>query len=482
MNIQTHIARLAKESAVYSISGALSGIAMIFLVPIYTRSFSVAEYGIYSLLLLLGGMLTMFSVLALDSAASRWFFDDEDKRHQQSTISSWFRCQAVCSTLLALLLCCFLSPLSRWLSDNCQQVRLPLLLVAATIPASTVHIIFSCWLRYRRRAVLAVFTAVLQLALSLGLTFWLVLVRRMGLTGVFTANLATVIVLSSIGGIVMRHYLSPGKFSFRLLKEMLHYSLPLIPAALCLWIMVNMDRFMLKFYIGDREVGLYSVASTIALSVGLLTTAFSQAWGPFAFSIMNTAEAKSVYAKVNDYYMFLGCIAGTGVALLAPLLLRIFATEEYYSVAGITGILCFGTLLNGSRYVAALGCSIAKRSVPNAVSIMIGAGVNLVLNMLLIPLFGISGAAWATVIAWLSSVFYLYAASQKCYYIPYRWKSAIYSVLLAAGLISVNYFIWGGSCTVPGVLLRLSSLLLFIPLGVILGLVPNMHKRLILKQ
>lgn len=475
VNLFQHIFQLAKESFVYGVASALSGLAIISLVPLYTRTFSVAEYGVYSLLQIIGSMLTMFSVLGLDSAASRWFFDTLDLQQRKSTISTWFWGQCLCGCILALLTCALSSKLSGWLSEEKVLKATPVILMALAIPAGAAGVVFNGWLRYQRKAFWAVLVSSLQLSLNIGAAFLLVVVLKLGMTGAFLASLLVAGIISLMGALVMKQYLSPSYFSIKLLKEMLKYALPLIPAALCLWIMMNMDRIMLKHYTDEAEVGLYSIAVTISLGIGLLTTAFCQAWGPFAFSIMHKPEAGQVYAKVLDYYAFLGCFAGTGMALFAPLLLRIFTTEEYYSVAGIVGILSFGTLLNGARYIATLGSSIAKKSIPGAISIAIGAIANFGFNLLMIPQWGGWGAAYGTVLAWLFSVVYLFRASQKHYRIPYRWKATIYSLSAAVILILANRLMFGDGCRWQENLIRAMMLLVFFPLGRFLDLIPAVH-------
>lgn len=109
---------------------------------------------------------------------------------------------------------------------------------------------------------------------------------------------------------------------------------------------------MLKELSDMEDVGLYAVASTFALGVGILTRAFAQAWNPFAYSIMNDKNAGEIYSNVGDIFSFIGCLACSLLALCSPILFWIFTSKaEYYAAASLVGLLTFGSLFHGVRGV-----------------------------------------------------------------------------------------------------------------------------------
>ncbi|MCD4653897.1 oligosaccharide flippase family protein [bacterium] len=469
MDVRKHVKILAGESAIYGIPGVIGSFIGIFLVPVYTRIFDPSEYGIISLLTVFANLVSMVAVLALDNSAARWFYDTTDIEDRRKTISSWFWCQLVISSSLAILTAWLAPWISNWLIGSNDGVIL-IRLIALGIPFVTGGKVLGSWLRYKRRAKSAVTFSISQTIGGIGLIILFVVVWEKGLIGLFTAKLLTPLITSIVAVFILGKWISPFAASWSRLREMLRYSTPLIPAAIGLWVMMSMDRFMLKHFTDVSEVGLYSIAATISTGIALVTAAFSRAWGPFAFSIMKQEYARAVYSKVLTLYSFLGCALCGILTLFAPLILRILTTEVYYPAASTVSFLVFGTLLNGSCFIAVLGCGIAKKSLPRAISVAIGATANLSLNLLLIPVMGRNGAALATMLSWGLSVSYSFFASQKYYFIPYKWKQALAPVALLWSLIILDSTIINGNDLFAN-LIRGCLMLTFVPLAFFLRII-----------
>jgi O-antigen/teichoic acid export membrane protein len=468
MSVKKRLLQLASESAIYGISGVIGSFISIFLIPVYTRIFTPKDYGVISLLTVFTTLVGMLAVLALDNSSARWFYDTDDLKHRHTTISTWFWCQLTVSSILALGIV-FLAPqISFWLTNSPEYSNL-VRLVAIGIPMATGSTVLNSWLRYQRRPTMSVVFSLSRTLANIGLIIVFVVILRRGLTGLFSANLIIATIFGIVSIVFLKNWVSPVTFSRQRLRAMLHYALPLIPAALGLWVMMGMDRIMLEHFANISEVGLYSIAASVASLIGLITAAFTQAWGPFAYSILKEPESGQVYSKVLDLYSFFGCAVCTGLALYAPLILRLLTTKAYYPAASTVSFLAFGTLLNGSRFIASLGCGIVKKSIPSAISVAIGASMNLVLNLLLDPHFGRNGAAFATTLSWAASVVYLFWASQRHYPIPYRWLSALLPLILSICLIFLDNWLINGNDLLPN-LYRGALMLGFVPLGIILGI------------
>lgn len=468
MEIRNHIRKLTGEALIYGLPGVLSGFIGILMAPVYTRIFSTAEFGLVSLVNVFGALLSSFVVLSLDNSAARWFYDTEDRDHRQTTISSWFWCQLFVGTLFATIIIGISPFISRQLLGTSEYAHL-FCLTAIGIPFHAGSKVFASTLRYQRKPKLAVLMTIAQILGNVGLVLLFIVVLRQGVQGLFVAQLLCAIALGCIGFVGVRHWVSPRMFSWERLRSMLAYALPLIPAAIALWMMTGVDRIMLGKLTSTSEVGLYSVAAAIAGGVALITTAFAQAWGPFAFSIIAQPESKSVYAKVLELYSFFGCALCAFLGVFAPLILRVIATENFYPAASTVGPLALCVLLNSSRNIAVIGCGIAKKSVPTAFSIAIGAGLTVVLNLCLIPLFGRNGAAIGTASAWAGSVVYLFWVSQKNYPIPYRWKFALAPLCLSIAILVITSLL-GEPKSVWECMTHALMLLAFVPLSIAMGI------------
>src|SRR5262249_50473433 len=144
-----------------------------------------------------------------------------------------------------------------------------------------------------------------------------------------------------------------------------------------------------------EDVGIYQMSNTLAAAVALVTLGFQQAWGPFAFSLHREEGAPYVYADAFSAFVLVGCAAATPVSVLAPDVLRAMGASRY--LAATTGVfpLALGNVMMGLTYIAGLGPSIVKKTGPIGAAITAAALINILLNLLLIPIFGRAGAGYA---------------------------------------------------------------------------------------
>ena len=469
MGIEGYLKQLGNETLVYGVSGAIRRSINVFLLPLYTRVFSPADYGIIGSLTSFADCISLLIILGLDSASGRWFYDTPETVQRKQVISSWFWCQLIVGMATALLLGLFAPQISSLLVKS-DRATVLVYLIAGTIPLGTFLKVVGNWFRYQRRAwMVTVYSTISSLG-TIGLIVLFVLVWQKGLPGFFSARWIASLSMALVAAALLRAWISPRYVSWKVLKEMLSYGLPLIPAAFASWVTASSDRLLLPLFQGTKETGLYTVAGSVASGVTLMTTAFQMAWGPFAFSIHRNPDAPQVFGKVFSLYALLGCFLGTEITFFTPFLLHLFTTPEYYPAASSVSFLVFSHLALGAMYIVSTGATIVKKSTVVAMSIFIGAGMNTGLNFLLIPGFGKEGAALSTLIANLAMVIYLYWASQRLYPLPFRVREVLFCFGFSVLLIGANHWMVppGG---VTAFLLRIGMGLLFLPLGLYLRII-----------
>jgi O-antigen/teichoic acid export membrane protein len=316
-------------------------------------------------------------------------------------------------------------------------------------------------------------TSVVQIVLSIVLVVWL----RQGVEGVYLAQLLTYLGATVVAGWMLRDWIAPRHLDAGRLTDMLRYAGPLIPAGLAFWVISGADRYVLRAFATTADVGLYSIAASIASVVALLTVAFQQAWGPFAMSIHAAPGARETYARVFLAYALVGSGLAAGAALFAPEAIRLLATPRYAGAAVAVGPLAFSVVVAGLTTIASIGPSLAKRTGPTALAFMFAAIAQVLLNPFLTVRLGMVGCAVATLIAQAVAPAYLFVRSQRVYPIPYRFASGALvlvggvSLALAAPWIHVGGF-------VTTVLVKLALLgILFTTAAVPLGLTPALLRR-----
>ena len=451
--------RLLGHSAVYGLGGVISRVIAVFLLPIYTRYLEPSELGAVGVILALSAILVTILRGGISSAFFRFYFDSADPAHRLLVIrtSFWFTMGSATAGLLAGVL--LAEPIADALGlANENLVRAGFVAIWAQMNYEQLTALF----RAEQRPVAFVAGSLANIAITVAATVLLVVVYKQGPVGVivgnFTGTLAVYVAL-----LAYRREQLGLQFSRRLFREMEHFGLPLVPSALALIAINFSDRILLSHLADLREVGLYEIGRRIASVMVLLLTAFRAAWPGFAYSIEDDDEAKRTYAFVLTYLVVVTTWAATALGLLAPWLVRLLATPEFYEGHRVVAPLAFSAAVFAGYIVVSIGVGRARRTQFNWVVTGLAALVNVALNLVLIPAYGMIGAASAAVAAF--AVLFLAMAwhAQRIYPVPYQWRRV--ATALAAGIALT---VAGNLLDVPlavALLLAAAYPLVLLPLG-----------------
>ncbi|TML40327.1 MAG: hypothetical protein E6G25_05185, partial [Actinobacteria bacterium] len=261
-----------------------------------------------------------------------------------------------------------------------------------------------------------------------------------------------------------RRYQLGLQFDRRLFREMNRFGLPLVPSQLALWALAFSDRFFIAKFKGQTEVGHYSVGVRVASAALLLLAAFRLAWPAFAYSIENEDEAKRTYGFVLTYLLFVFSWLALILGLLAPWLVRLLTGRaEFHEGARVVPLTAFALTALGGYIVVSIGIGRARKTQFNWVVTGIAALLDIALNLVLVPSFGMIGAAIAGAAAYSSMFVLMSVHAQRVYPVPYQWRRVALVVGTAIGLTA-----FGKALHVPlsiAVLLAAAYPLILLPLG-----------------
>jgi O-antigen/teichoic acid export membrane protein len=258
-----------------------------------------------------------------------------------------------------------------------------------------------------------------------------------------------------------------------LLRSMNRFGIPLVPTALFLWLTNFSDRFFLVKLADAAEVGLYSVGVRIASAMLLLLTAFRAAWPAFAYSIADDEEANRTYAYVLTYLVVITAWVATALTLLSPWLVRLLTKPDFYEASRVVGPLTFASVAFAGYIVIAIGVGRARRTQFNWVVTGAAAVVNVALNLILIPPYGMMGAAVATVAAYAVMFVGMAWWSQRIYPVAYQWRRVATAAAVGVVLVVIGKLVGGGLAV--ALLLALAYPVALLPAGFYL---PMERKRL----
>jgi O-antigen/teichoic acid export membrane protein len=431
MNLGAELRRLGRHSAVYGLGGIVSRVLAVFLLPLYTRYLDREDLGAVGLVVALSAVLVTVLRLGISSAFFRFYFDTRDAAQRLLVVrtSFWFTMASATLGLAAGLL--LAAPVADLLGlDDPALVRAGFVGIWAQMNYEQLTSLF----RAEERSTAFVLASLANIGITIAATVLLVVVWEQGALGViignFTGTLGVYLALLA----VHREQLGL-QFSRPLLREMNRFGVPLVPAALALIAVNFSDRFFLVHLADLEEVGLYEIGVRIASATVLLLTAFRMAWPAFAYSIDDDAEAKRTYAYVLTYLVVAASWLALALGLLAPWLVRLLTQPEFYEGERVVAPLAFGGMAYAAYIVMAIGVGRAKRTQFNWVITGFAALVNVALNLVLIPPYGMMGAAVATVAAYVVMFAAMTWYAQRVFPTPYQWRRVLTAVAAAVALL-----------------------------------------------
>lgn len=212
-------------------------------------------------------------------------------------------------------------------------------------------------------------------------------------------------------------------FFFSHLKKSIKYSLPLLPDDLLGLFQNSIDKFMLQIYKSINYVGLYDISLKVADISKFFFDAASKVWNPFFLKESEKTDGKSkkkLVLRYNIYLFFMNSLTFI-VCIFSDELIKILLDKNFHSVNIYVPICCLSVLIAHSFSTVALPqLQYAKKLTIIPVSSFFTMIINLTLNFLLIPKYGVFGAVLATVFSntfWSIFIFY---NSQKNYYLPFN--------------------------------------------------------------
>jgi O-antigen/teichoic acid export membrane protein len=454
--------RLGKHSVIYGLGGLVSRILAVILLPLYTRYLSPSDYGKVETLIALTTVVGIALSAGIGSAFFRFYFDSPEPAARRRVLrtSFWFIMgMATLGLAVGVALAGDISQLLFGTSKAADLVAASFVGLWAGMNWTQLTNLF----RVEERSAAFVSASIANILVTVGATLILVVALDKGPIGVIVGNFTGTLAVYAVLVLYRREQLGL-EFDRELLRRMNTFGLPLVPSALFLWVTNFSDRIFLVKLADVHEVGLYSVGVRIASALVLLLTAFRLAWPAFAYSIEDDAAARRTYAYVLTYLVVVTTWVATGLALLSPWIVRwITSKPDYESASRVVGPLAFSTVAFAGYMVVAIGVGRSRRTQFNWVVTGVAAMVNIALNLILIPPYGMMGAAIATIAAYTTMFLGMAWWSQRIYPVAYQWRRV--ATAAAAGVVLVAIGKLAGVGLPVAALLALVYPLALLPLG-----------------
>lgn len=386
--------KAVKAAVWYTISNIAVQAISVITTPIYTRVMGVGDYGMASTFMSWFSIFMIICTLNLGYTIGRAKLDFPGQLDRYiGAMETFSACVVAIMTIIAIA---FLDVIAGWLQLDKALVFILLiyLLFSSVIQFSQSKFRFQY--KYKENIIITIFTTVATFALTLA---FLPVFRDCMYYGKI---LGTVVPVVIIGIVLWKSELKNGNINFN--KAYIQYglfiSIPLIGHTISLNILAQSDRLLITRFCGVESTGIYSIAYTYSLMIGLITDSVNNAYNPW-FHDTYFAKNYDEIKKAVKPLILLGCMVGIGCISIAPEAIFILGGEPY-----MKGIWCVIPIAIGvivqfvySHYVIIE--MHLKRTIYVSIGTAVAAAVNVVLNIIFIPRYGFIAAGYTTLVSYL---------------------------------------------------------------------------------
>ncbi|MCX6140791.1 MAG: lipopolysaccharide biosynthesis protein [Candidatus Kapabacteria bacterium] len=442
--MQSKIRSLASDTIVYGVSTVLGRFLTFLLTPLYTNFLSASEIGDVAAIYAMIAFVNIVYSLGMESSFMRFWERDEDASNKR-VFSVAVVTVVVIGVVVTAITALFASTIASSSFLQLGEKGAMYVAIASLVPLLDALVLIPfARLRMQQRPRVFALLRLVSIVVTVGLNLVFVVAMGMHIEGVLLAGLlgstATLLFfIPSLRG-VLHTVTSEFEASKKLLKEMMRFGLPTVPSNFSSIMVQVADRPIMLMLTGSAMVGMYQTNFRLAIPMMMFVTVFEYAWKPFYLNHRNDPEAKGLFARVFTLFtivcgaLFLMTSLGMPYLVQMPFIGGRFINPHYWSGLGIVPVVMFAYYFNGVFINMAAGFHIEKRTSFFPVATGFAAIVSVAATWFLVPQYGIMGAAWAKVAAYVASAVILYIALRRVYPMPYDMLRVGATLLITGGI------------------------------------------------
>lgn len=384
---------LAKNTALFALGSFGTKMISFFLVPLYTNVLNTGEYGTVDLVMTISTVVSPIITFNIGEAVMRFCLDKGADQKKITDVGVLFSFISIILGVLIIPATMFFAPV--------KPYGIYLTLYCITSGISQIFIFnlrgLEKLLDYAITNIIhTLFIAIFNIVFLLGF-HW-------GIKGYFSAYILSncLTTLYAIWrGNVKIHRIVMDNEEKKLISTMVKYSIVLVPNSLMWWTMNSLDRIMVSSMVGMEANGIYAISYKVPTLLSTFSNIFNQAW---SYSAIKENDSEDISEYSNTVYKRMVAVLSiitAGLLMLMKPFLRIYVETSYYEAWTYTPYLLVGFLFLTLGTFLSTSYTVHKDSKGFLLSGFIGAVVNIVLNFILIPIIGVSGAALATCISYI---------------------------------------------------------------------------------
>ena len=433
--------KLVKNTLLLMLGNFSSKLLVFFLVPIYTSVLSTTEYATSDLLTTTINLIYPFATLMISTAVMRLCLDKCNDSKQLLSIGTWIE-------IIGIVLIAIISQF--FFNEGALQGYREYFL--AGFAGYSFYTLLMEYAKGSERVGMYSFAGVCNTIVLISCNIIFLIHWKMGIKGYLLAIILSywiTIVILFVGCQAWKDVILPYRIKRDYVKDMLSYSIPLMPNSISWWISNYSDRYIMNIFRGLNELGIYSVSYKIPSIMATISAILISAWEMSAVDDFGSERSRRFFSKVYDLWVHVYIIVCVILVFLVKFLAYILFQKEFFIAWKFVPILLFASVFSGLSSFLGTVFTAAKKTKSVFVTTMLGAGINIVLNLMLIPFCGGYGAAVATALGYLATYFSRLIGANKIIYLDVNYKehfvkfSALFLMVIASCADNWNNYILG---------------------------------------
>lgn len=412
---------LLSDTVIYGGGRSLVKLLHALLLPLYSYYLTPADYGLLGLVLTTATLIDVFVTLGFDVAFTRFYFDEDSDANHRRVITTVFYVKFFYGGLLLAVVAFFCPQIAELVTgdaDNAIYFQVALINIFFTNWSDLPYTLFRLDHRPWTFTVFTLGRVLVQVPVTVAFVVWL----DQGPMGVLIGNAVSAALLNfaALPTYWKRLDWRPDR---RHMGAMMDFAWPAIFSTLSFYVLRLADRYFFVRFSTIAELGLYTVAQSLSQPVYLVMMAFRMAWPQWHFAKLKEPELhKQMVARSSTYFLGFCLFMGAFMGVFMPIIVRLLLTKEaFWGVGPTTLVLAFATIAYAAYFVFWVGSNVAKKNRLIPVIAAVAGGLTIGLNFVLIPAYGMWGAAWSHLAGYALLALMVYFYSSHYYPIRFEW-------------------------------------------------------------
>ena len=434
--------RLGRDTVIYGIGMMLSRAVSFFMLPVYTRYLTTADYGIVNLLDMTIDISYILFTAGMSAGMSLFYFEARSDQERADVVITSYALE-MGLTLLGTVALLLASP---WVWQYGLKGAGTVLFVRITAVNFALQMLTAVplvLLQIRQRPHAVITINLIRLVIQLSLNILFVVVLRMGVKGI----LITGLIVNSLQGFVMMAWLLRevrGRVRMEIVRQLRRFGLPFQISRAGSFVLAFGDRFFLQASRGASAVGIYGLAYQFGFLLNQLSTEqILKAWNPQRLQMLNDPREQrdAHFDRGFHYFNLVLFTVATGIGIFIKPVIAVMTTAPFHPAAALVPIILAAYVVQGWDKVLQFGIGVSRKTKYIGYSTWAGLAVVLVLYATLIPRWGGLGAAVATLVAFIVRAGVGYYWSHRLWPISYSWAPNLRLAGYSASLVLAAFLI-----------------------------------------